>query len=158
MKKIIFLLVSLILFSACSININFNEPKSTPVTKSEENIPSKTSLPAQTLAPVQTPTPIPQVSINDQLTTFFTNKFNKPEADIILTVSKNTGNHASGGIKFQGEISGGMWLAYKDASGNWIVVFDGNGTIPCEAVEPHNFPTTMVPECWDDANSKIKYL
>lgn len=158
MKKIIFSLISLILFSACSVNINLNEPNKTsdPETNNQTPIPTVQSV--ETPTPKPTTTPLTEISINDQLTNFFANKFNKPSEDMILTISKNTGTHASGGIKFQGEIAGGMWLAYKNASNNWIVVFDGNGTIPCESVEPHNFPTSMVPECWDETNSQIKNL
>jgi hypothetical protein len=158
MKKITLFLTISILLTACSININFNKPKETPISQANKKAPTQTIEPVQTLSPVQTPIPTPKPPIKDQLTNYFVNKFNKNPSDANLTISKNTGTHASGGITFQGEMGGGMWLAYKDNDGNWIVVFDGNGTIPCTSVEPHNFPASIITECWDDANSKIKYL
>lgn len=157
MKKFIILLF-VIFLSACSININFNEPKVTPVSQKKEKTPTQSESPIPTLVSAQTPISIPEVSINDQLTQYFANKFSKNPNEVNLTVSKNTGKHASGGIAFNGEMGGGHWLAYKNNSGNWIVVFDGNGTIPCESVEPHNFPASIITECWDEANSQIKYL
>ena len=75
-----------------------------------------------------------------------------PDANaLIITVSKIQGNYASGGAS--GEGGGGMWLAAKDA-GTWKLVWDGNGTIGCEDIAPYNFPTSMVPECWNAATGK----
>lgn len=84
----------------------------------------------------------------------FSQKYEKPKEEINLTISKNTGIYASGGISFSGEISGAMWLAFKGDSG-WKLIFDGNGTIPCESVLPYSFPTDMVSECWDEDLGKL---
>jgi len=33
--------------------------------------------------------------------------------------------------------------------------FDGNGALrTCSSVNPYNFPSSMVPECWNDATQK----
>jgi len=80
-------------------------------------------------------------------------KHSKPVADVELTISKNTGTHATGGVTFAGEMGGGWWLAAK-SGGNWVIVQDGNGTMDCAVIAPYNFPNTIVPECLDEATGK----
>ncbi len=138
------------MLSACSLNINLNQPSPTPVI--QEQIPPT----SQTTQQESTPTSnLP--TIEEQLTLFFSTKFNRPQQEAILTVSKNTGTHATGGIKFEGDIAGGMWLAHND-SGNWIVDYDGNGTIACAKVEPFNYPSSIITECWDENTNNVKNL
>jgi len=152
MTKTLIILLSTIILSACSLNINVNQdPTPTPVPSNPTVQPTQ---PGETLTPTETVAPI---SIEDQLTTFFCNKFNKPASEANLTVSQNTSTHATGGISFQGEIAGAMWLAHND-NGIWIVDYDGNGTIPCQDVEPHNYPLSILTECWDDTTQSVKTL
>lgn len=113
-----------------------------------------TPTPTVALKPTPTPTPKETKSALEQIKEAFAKKYSKPLAEVEVTISKNTGTHASGGVKFAGEIGGAMWLGYND-EGKWIIVHDGQGTIPCSAIEPYNFPTDMVPECWDEATSKL---
>ncbi len=72
--------------------------------------------------------------------------------ELNITVSKIVGTHATGGASSTG--GGGMWLAAK-VNGTWKLVWDGNGTIGCADIAPYNFPTSMVPECWNDATQKL---
>lgn len=72
-------------------------------------------------------------------------------ASLNVTVSKLEGNYAQGMASEQG--GGGLWLAAK-VNGTWKLVWDGNGTISCATVNPYNFPTTLVPECYNDATQK----
>lgn len=51
-------------------------------------------------------------------------------------------------------MGGAMWLAYNNGE-KWLIVFDGQGTIPCSAVDPYNFPSDMVPECWDETTEGL---
>jgi len=71
-----------------------------------------------------------------------------------VTVSKIQGNFATGGAVDPESVGGAMWLAAK-VNGMWKLVWDGNGTIPCESIDPYNFPVSMVPECWNEATSKL---
>ena len=82
---------------------------------------------------------------------------NKPIDQTNITVSANTGLHASGSVSFSGETGGGIWLAVKQNS-QWQVVYDGNGTIPCSSIIPYNFPKTIVSECWDENSETLKQL
>lgn len=117
---------------------------------------------APTIGPTVVPTSVPTVlptkaeekSTLEQIREAFAQKYSKPISEVEVTVSKDTGKYASGGVKFAGEIAGAWWLGYKGNTG-WIVVADGNGTVMCASIEPYNFPVSMVPECWDEATSKL---
>ncbi len=70
-----------------------------------------------------------------------------------VTVSTIEGNFAKGGAS--GEGGGGMWLAAK-VDGEWQLVWDGNGVIYCEDLAPYpDFPTSFVPECWNQATDSL---
>lgn len=101
-----------------------------------------------------TPTPTPQANDAELIKQTMAEKYNKQLAEVDLTVQNNTGTYAKGGVKFSGEIGGGWWLAAKE-EGGWIIAADGNGTVMCADIEPYNFPTSMVPECWDEATSQL---
>jgi len=91
-----------------------------------------------------------QESAIDQITTLFMTKYDKSKEETTITISKSTLNHIQGGVKFEGEIGGGMFFAYKDDSGEWTLIYDGHGTIPCDDIEPYSFPVDMIPECIDN--------
>lgn len=74
-------------------------------------------------------------------------------ASMTVTVSTADGDYAKGMVSEQG--GGGIWFAAK-TSGVWKLVWDGNGIIDCSVLTPYpNFPTNMIPECYDSANSKM---
>lgn len=73
-------------------------------------------------------------------------------ADLRYTVSKIEGDYAQGGAAAEG--GGAMWLAAK-VNGTWQLVWDGNGVILCTDLTNYpDFPTSMVPECWNDITKK----
>lgn len=76
----------------------------------------------------------------------FSKKYSKPVENVNLTINRRVGNFAQGGVTFEGEYGGAGWLAVKE-DGNWIIVFDGNGAIPCADVAPYNFPAEFIPGC-----------
>lgn len=116
-----------------------------------ETAPSPTLTPPDTLKPTTSPA---NESDADKIRKVLANKYSKNTEETEISVSKNTGTHATGSVRFAGEMGGGMWLAYKDGE-NWIVTYDGQGTIPCSAVDPYNFPTDIAPECWDETTSSL---
>ncbi len=67
-----------------------------------------------------------------------------------VTVSKDTGKYAEGGITPKQEVAGGgYFFAAKTATG-WKIVASGNGTISCDSLKPYpDFPVDMIPECVD---------
>ncbi|MCX6791509.1 MAG: hypothetical protein NT149_00535 [Candidatus Gottesmanbacteria bacterium] len=72
-------------------------------------------------------------------------------ATMTITVSKIVGNFAQGGASATG--GGGMWFAAK-VGDVWKLAWDGNGTISCASINPYNFPTSMIPECWNETTQK----
>lgn len=76
--------------------------------------------------------------------------------NILVTVGKNDGVFASGGVREKtSEVGGGMWFAAKVDS-NWKIVYDGNGTILCENLEDYpDYPVALIPECFNEATGKI---
>ncbi|MBU1118198.1 hypothetical protein KKD37_04530 [Patescibacteria group bacterium] len=91
---------------------------------------------------------IPPVSDELSIKQALADKYHKDLSEVNFTLSKNDGEHASGGVIFSGEISGGWVLAAK-VNQQWLIVQDGNGTVSCETVAPYNFPVSMVPGCVD---------
>lgn len=123
--------------------------------------PSPTIEATPVVAPTPAPTPMPSPTPKEetksdleQIKEAFAKKYSKPINEVSVTINKNTGTHASGSVKFTGEMGGAMWLAYNDGE-KWKIVFDGQGTISCSVIEPYDFPTDMVSECWDEATSKL---
>lgn len=90
----------------------------------------------------------------DKIRKALASKHSKSVEETEVSVSKNTGAHASGSVRFAGEMGGGMWLAYKDGE-NWIIAYDGHGTIPCSVVDPYSFPIDVAPECWDETTGSL---
>jgi len=76
-------------------------------------------------------------------------------SEMMFEVSSQTDDHMQGSLRFEGDISGGMFLAGRNDMGEWKIVYDGHGTIPCEDITPYNFPTSMVPECIDNGGNLI---
>jgi hypothetical protein len=109
----------------------------------------------ETTVPTISPTKIDTTSKDkEDITKALATKHNKSVEETIVSVSKNTGTHASGSIRFSGEESGAAWFAAKDSNGQWVIVYDGQGVIPCNDIEPYNFPKDMIPECWDETTDK----
>jgi len=109
--------------------------------------PSPTTTPGPTSTPVVDETEAIKTAVRQGLVA----EHGPDAASMTITVSKIIGLNASGGASAQA--GGGMWLAAK-VSGTWKLIWDGNGTISCQVIAPYNFPTSMVPECWDETTSK----
>lgn len=93
-------------------------------------------------------------SIIESLKLLFAQKYEKKVEDINVTISKREGNYLTGGVKFAGEVAGGYVLAAK-VNEAWNIVFDGNGTWTCDAVDVVDFPSTLAPECWDEDTMSV---
>lgn len=115
--------------------------------------PETTVIPTQTITPMATQLPVK--SDLQQIKEAFVQKYNKSLADVDVGINDNSKPYMSGNVIFAGEIGGGWFLAYYDNSNNWKIVADGNGTVMCDDIDSYNFPTDMVPECWDEVTSKL---
>jgi hypothetical protein len=101
---------------------------------------------------INTPlTPIPTVDeasvLRYVIKKYIALKHKSDENSLTITVSKIEGNYAQGSVSEEG--GGGMWFAEKN-EGAWMLIWDGNGIIECSLFTLHpNFPTNMIPECYD---------
>jgi len=122
-------------------------PKSSP---KSSVLPSLSPSASPIISPVPSLAPSPQgVSDLNLIKQALASKHNKSVSETQAEINKQTNPYASGVVKFNGEIGGAMWLAYKNGN-QWIIVWDGNGVIPCATIQPYNFSVNMVPECWDE--------
>lgn len=166
LKLILLAIFSLLLIAAGAVGFwffqkNFEFKKKTlvspepallslPVAQSEES-----SVPLVSTEPEPERSSVPEFKSDLQLLReAFSVKYSHPVSETEVSINKQTGLYVSGGIHFAGEMGGGWFLAYKQNEA-WLIVADGNGTVPCEAIEPYNFPVDMVPECWNDRTSTL---
>lgn len=98
--------------------------------------------------------PSPEVDDEQLLKQAFGDKYDRPASDANVSISEKDGNYVKGGVGFEGEMGGGWFLAYFE-NGEYTIVADGNGTVPCTPVERYNFPTDMVPECYRESDGTL---
>ena len=128
-------------------SITFNKPQAASV----QNIEVSNVV----ATPVATPTP----SADDNQTilaavkTALIAKHGSDFSGLNYSINKVEDNYASGAVNGTG--GGGMWFAAKVGE-NWVIVSDGNGTIDCSSLTPYpNFPTDIIPECWNSSTNKL---
>lgn len=124
-----------------------------------QGVVTATAIPTEPVAHNErkevTPTPEEDVAVRIKEALIKKNNW-KNGNDLIVTVKTNDGTYASGGIKEQNaEAGGGYFFAVKD-KGEWVIVADGNGTMSCASIAPYpNYPTTLIPECWDEQTNTL---
>ena len=102
-----------------------------------------------------TPTPTPVISSADAMKNIFIKKYNWDISKINLSVKKEEGDYASGGVNNTDEPGGAMWFAAK-VNGSWQLVFDSNGIITCDALTNYpQYPTTIIPQCFDKTKNEM---
>jgi hypothetical protein len=119
---------------------NTELPTATEASGGEPTAELPTATPTPTSTPILTDAEAIKVAVNAYL----------PSAvdPATITVSEIQGSLARGGIP------GAYFIAAKD-SGAWIVVFAGQATPPCNLINPYNFPTSWVPECFADNGTLV---
>ena len=81
------------------------------------------------------------------------NKNGQNAESLNIEVSEIEGGYAKGSASEQGE--GGLWFAAK-VNEKWRLVWDGNGVIECDSITPYpNFPTSLIPECFDTNTNEV---
>jgi hypothetical protein len=118
---------------------------------------NKTPVSTESAAVVVTPSPQPLVDESAVLIAAVKAALiakHGPDAGLLnITASKIEGIYAQGGASAEG--GGAMWFAAK-VNGVWKLVWDGNGQINCSDIAPYpEFPTDMIPECWNTTTNKI---
>ncbi len=88
---------------------------------------------------------VPDASIKDALEQLFFEKYPEYSETLSVNINQETDNHVRGQISFEPGAPGGIFLA-TNISGNWQIVFDGNGSISCDLSE-YEFPDEMLQDC-----------
>lgn len=81
----------------------------------------------------------------DDIQAAFTKKYPKYAKSVAVSVNQELGDFARGSVSFASDEGGGNFLATK-ISGEWQIVFDGNGQIPC-SLSQYGFPADMLFDC-----------
>lgn len=81
----------------------------------------------------------------EEIQELFVEKYPKYSTTVIVNVDQETENHARGNVIFEAGAPGGIFLAAR-IDGEWQIVFDGNGQIPCN-LSAYGFPNEMLADC-----------
>lgn len=162
------LLAILLVIVSFAFGVWFQSQKSLPTSDNKKQPkveittqPSlKISVTTKVMPTIETEPTVSGLSAQEEVLPFIktamATKFSKPVSEVEMEISKYEPGFAQGTVRFSGEMAGGWFLA-AEVGGQWLIVDDGNGTISCDKIEPYNFPTTIVAECWDEATQDIIY-
>lgn len=89
-------------------------------------------------------------STQEQVAALFSEKYDRPVDALQIGVLTDTGAFAKGTYN-ETSGGGGLWFAAK-TTGGWVLAYDGNGIIPCDAANAYDFPKDMIPQCIDTAH------
>jgi hypothetical protein len=81
----------------------------------------------------------------DDIQAAFAKKYPQSAKTVAVSVNQESGNYARGSVSFGAGEGGGNFLAMKKG-GEWQIVFDGNGQIPC-SLATLGFPSGMLTDC-----------
>lgn len=114
---------------------------------------SPSPSPVSQLQPPSTPTPV--VDETESIKEAIYEMVGSDATEVNVTISENTGIHATGGVvDWNSEVGGGYWIAAK-SGGEWIGVYGGQSHPTCSQIDPYNFPTDMLSECLDGLGKVI---
>ena len=152
-KKLILLSIFSIILVGCKPEATTTEPEPLPVEVSG-GLP--TDNPAAGIAPAGTPLP-ENAPAAEWVKVALAAKYPAGEMDSVeVKVVQETETHFEGVVTPAGnETGGGYVYAFKDKTGIWKIVADGQGSINCDDVDPYDFPTDMVEECLDEDTGEI---
>jgi len=88
---------------------------------------------------------VPEQTTEAAIQKLFAEKYPKYADTVTVKVSSEAENHARGSVTFVEGEAGGIFLAAK-VDGNWKIVHDGNGAIPC-TLSSYDFPKEMLADC-----------
>jgi hypothetical protein len=158
MKAIFVVLVLVIVAGAAyflgknGLSVSFNKATSTPAASTPSTPLGTSSL---TTLPTAQPTATPDdtAALIAAVKAGLVAEHGQDAASMTITISKIEGDYAKGMASEQG--GGGIWFAAK-VNGTWKLVWDGNGQINCSSIAPYPaFPTSMIPECWNETTNKL---
>lgn len=88
---------------------------------------------------------VPDDSANEAIRQLFVAKYPKYAQTISVRIIQGAADFARGSVGFAPGAPGGIFLAAK-VNGQWKLVHDGNGQIPC-SLSSYGFPSEMLSDC-----------
>lgn len=92
----------------------------------------------------------PVVTTADEIKSIFATKYNRSIDAVSLVINKETEGYARGIVQMvkKDELpgNGGEFLAAK-INGQWKIVYEGIGAIPCADLAGYDFPQDMISDC-----------
>jgi len=116
-------------------------PPPTQSASGEATVAPPTEAPTPTSTPILTDAEQIKAAVNAYLTS--------PIDPATISVTEIQGNIARGGVP------GAYYIAARDG-GNWFVVFAGQSNPPCNLINPYNFPTSWISECFADNGALVQ--
>src|SRR3989339_95377 len=96
-----------------------------------------------------------RATLENELRQAFVLKYGRPSDGVRIEIGLARDNtFVRGQVGFinpdESEVGeGGIFFSVRDSiTGEWIIVHDGNGTIPCEPLELADFPRDMMGDCY----------
>ncbi|MFH1456897.1 MAG: hypothetical protein ABIF17_02145 [Patescibacteria group bacterium] len=137
-------------YNVCLVGYEF-----TNFSQSEEGpiIPDTTSRKVKIQCGYLNKNDLPKISIDKQIKKLFAEKYNKKISAISLMVNQQIDDYARGGVIFldeQGQAGGGGNFFAVKQTGEWQIVFDGNGAFSCQMLSDYNFPQDMQEGCFKE--------
>ncbi len=158
MKTVKIVIIILIIAAVGSgyflLNQQPEQSSAIPENEQQKTNQGSTTFEQVTDEPESTETNQDSTTLEYSLKNQFAEKFGEETNNFVIEISEETDKHAKGGITFPDSIGGGWWLAAKVDS-KWLLVADGNGTVMCSDIEPYNFPSDMVPECYNQDTQQL---
>jgi len=95
------------------------------------------------------PSKLPIVSTKKKIQKLIAAMYDKKVSQVEVIIEQETEYHARGGVTFLPKDRGesGVFMA-SNINGEWEIVFDGNGSIPCSLLDEFQFPDSMKDQCF----------
>ena len=91
-------------------------------------------------------------ALKGELRQAFVNKYADWDINnVVVELSMTTEGYATGSIGFADTFGGGYFFAAETADG-WVIAWDGQDLVDCADIEPYDFPTEIIPYCYDYEN------
>jgi hypothetical protein len=88
---------------------------------------------------------VPHEADADIIRQLFAQKYPKYATTVSVNILQETEGHKRGQVSFVVGEPGGIFLV-AEIDGQWQIVFDGNGAIPCDLAQ-YGFPSEMLSDC-----------
>lgn len=159
MKKLIISIVTIFLLAGC----NPSADEQTTINNFEDCInagyPAMESYPRQCRVPggetfvevieepIQAESGIATSENLEFLKSIFAQKYNKKTDEIELKLQQSNETHMRGAVQFN-EASENLGIFFAALiNDEWVISFDGNGTLPCDSLKEDGFPEEMISDC-----------